>query len=215
MLVLIPTGEGSLGYCRCWAGQISHIVSQQSHTYLPPFYWQKDNPWGLGFDIVLEDCHCSARLSWTWRVWVSLQTPYCFTALLFLTAGAWSEWSVAGHSTREVLCGYVHCGCRYSHRIGPGNQLVLQHLWLSSITAILVSGFKLLMIQMFCKISWLLEQTQVSSRWDRMNCHILTSEQSWIRCTLRQQQSLWSCQGCQVAPMWTACWVFNPLEVFT
>lgn len=123
MLVLIPTDEGSLGYCRCWAGQICKIVSQQSHTYLPSFYPQKDNPWDWVLISFLEDYHCSARLSWTWRVWVSLQTPYCFTALLFLTAGAWSERSVAGDSTREVLCGYVHCGCRYSHRIGPGNHI--------------------------------------------------------------------------------------------
>lgn len=59
------------------------------------------------------------------RVGVSLQTPYCFTALLFPTAGAWSEWSVAGDSPREVLCGYVHCGCRYCHRVGPGNPVGL------------------------------------------------------------------------------------------
>jgi len=90
---------------------------------------------------------------------VSLQTPYCFTALLFPTAGTWSEWSTAGDSPREVLCGYVHRGCRYSHRVGPGNQSepnfcsTIAESWMLVLVA---SGGSLLIIKMLLKIFGLL-----------------------------------------------------------
>lgn len=119
MLALTPTDNGSLGIHRCRVGLLCKNKSTNKIMLLPP----PNNPWGLDIDIPLVDYHCSARLAWAFRIGVSLQTPYCFTALLFLTAGTWSEWSVAGNSAREVLRGYVYRGCRYSHRAGPGNHI--------------------------------------------------------------------------------------------
>lgn len=143
-------------------------------------------------DSSLGVCHCSLALQAqldSCGTGVSLQTPYCFTALLFSTAGAWSKWSVAGDSPREVLRGYVHRGCRYSHRAGPGNHwteplhscdsaAVLQFVLLQALYYLLVIK---LLLEIF---GLLLGESQVPGKQDKIACQILTSKQCWMRCSL-------------------------------